>query len=183
MLVIAPILIPFLTAIVCVLAWNNRLVQRWTAVLGSSAGGHLVNMLGTSGEVKELEGDCGSPGQSSRVCCVVPFCGPANFLAPKRFEGGRSPSAVDLLLGGKIEEKPLEGWGFTFYRVEKFGPAGSTLIGVPPGTPMVEKFVSMPSKKIGYNSRVPLVVYVPKGGEVRYRIWKASETTEQAKKG
>ncbi|MDA0244045.1 MAG: proton-conducting transporter membrane subunit [Chloroflexi bacterium] len=37
MLVIAPILIPFLTAIVCVLAWNNRLVQRWTAVLGSSA--------------------------------------------------------------------------------------------------------------------------------------------------
>ena len=74
-------------------------------VWGSSAGGHLVNMLGTSGDVKELEGDCGSPGQSSRVCCVVPFCGPANFLAPKRFEGGRSPSAVDLLLGGKIEEK------------------------------------------------------------------------------
>lgn len=74
-------------------------------VWGSSAGGHLVNMLGTSGDVKELEGDCGSPGLSSRVHCVVPFCGPANFLAPKRFEGGRSPSAVDLLLGGKIEEK------------------------------------------------------------------------------
>lgn len=74
-------------------------------VWGSSAGGHLVNMLGTSGDVKELEGDCGTPEQSSRVCCVVPFCGPANFLAPKRFEGGRSPSAVDLLLGGKIEEK------------------------------------------------------------------------------
>jgi acetyl esterase/lipase len=62
-------------------------------------------MLGTSGDVKELEGDCGSPGLSSRVHCVVPFCGPANFLAPKRFEGGRSPSAVDLLLGGKIEDK------------------------------------------------------------------------------
>ena len=74
-------------------------------VWGSSAGGHLVNMLGTSGDVKELEGDCGSPGVSSRVHCVVPFCGPANFLAPKRFEGGRSPSAVDLLLGGKIEDK------------------------------------------------------------------------------
>ncbi len=74
-------------------------------VWGSSAGGHLVNMLGTSGDVKELEGDCGTPGRSSRVCCAVPFCGPANFLAPKRFEGGRSPSAVDLLLGGRIEEK------------------------------------------------------------------------------
>lgn len=74
-------------------------------VWGSSAGGHLVNMLGTSGDVKELEGECGSPGQSSRVCCVVPFCGPANFLAPRRFEGGKSPSAVELLLGGRLEEK------------------------------------------------------------------------------
>ena len=74
-------------------------------VWGGSAGGHLVNMLGTSGDVKELEGDCGSPEQSSRVSCVVPFCGPTNFLAPKRFEGGKRPSAVDLLLGGTIEEK------------------------------------------------------------------------------
>jgi acetyl esterase/lipase len=75
-------------------------------VWGSSAGGHLVNMLGTSGDVQALEGECGSPGQSSRVTCVVPFCGPANFLAPKRFEGGRSPSAVDLLLGGSLVDKP-----------------------------------------------------------------------------
>jgi acetyl esterase/lipase len=74
-------------------------------VWGSSAGGHLVNMLGTSGDVKKLEGDCGSPDQSSRVTCVIPFCGPANFLAPKKFESGRRPSAVDSLLGGRIEEK------------------------------------------------------------------------------
>lgn len=86
-------------------------------------------------------------------------------------------------LGGKIEAKPLKGWGFTYYEVEKFGPTASTLIGVPPGAPKVEKFVSMPSITIPYNSRVPLVVYVPDNGEVRYRIWKASETTENAKKG
>ena len=86
-------------------------------------------------------------------------------------------------LGGKIEAKPLKGWGFTYYEVAKFGPTATTLIGVPPGTPKVKKFVSMPSMTIPYNSRIPLVVYVPKGGEVRYRIWKASETTEKAKKG
>jgi len=74
-------------------------------VWGSSAGGHLVNMLGTSGDVEQLEGNCGSLGQSSRVHCVVPFCGPAHFLASKRFESGRSPSAVDLLLGGNIEDR------------------------------------------------------------------------------
>jgi len=73
-------------------------------VWGSSAGGHLVNMLGASGDVTELEGECGSPDESSRVSCVVAFCGPADFLARKEFEGGRRPSALDQLLGGKIEE-------------------------------------------------------------------------------
>jgi len=78
---------------------------RRIGVWGGSAGGHLVNMLGASGDVKELEGECGSPDESSRVSCVVAFCGPADFLARKQFEGGRRPNAVDQLLGGRIEER------------------------------------------------------------------------------
>lgn len=74
-------------------------------VWGSSAGGHLVNMLGTSGDVKGLEGDCGSPDQSSRVACVVPFCGPSDFMAIGRLKGGAAPAAVTQLLGGPIDEK------------------------------------------------------------------------------
>ena len=88
-----------------------------------------------------------------------------------------------IRLGGKIEAKPLKGWGFTYYEVEKFGPAASTLIGVPEGTPRVEKFVAIPPLQIRYNSRIPLVVYVPEGGQVRYRIWQASEKTEVANEG
>ena len=86
-------------------------------------------------------------------------------------------------LSGRIEAKPLKGRGFTYYEMAKFGPAVSTLVGVPPGTPKVKKFVAIPSLKIAYNSRIPLVVYVPEGGEVRYRIWSASKTTEKAKQG
>jgi ecotin len=78
-----------------------------------------------------------------------------------------------MFMGGKLETKPLKGWGFTYYEVAKLGPAASTLIGVPPGTPKVEKFVAGPSQLIRYNSRIPIVVYVPKGGEVHYRIWAA----------
>jgi len=77
-------------------------------VWGSSAGGHLVSMLGVSGGVKELEGDCGTPGVSSRVRCVVDFCGPTDFLAAKRIQGGREPSAVSGLLGGPLDEKKAE---------------------------------------------------------------------------
>jgi acetyl esterase/lipase len=76
-------------------------------VWGSSAGGHLVAMLGTSGDVKEMEGDNGSPGQSSRVTCVVDFCGPSDFLAfgkeSPRMNDPKSP--VGKLLGGAIRDK------------------------------------------------------------------------------
>ena len=88
-----------------------------------------------------------------------------------------------MRLGGSIQAKPLKGWGFTFYEVEKLGPAASTLIGVPPDQPKVEKFVPGPSTMIRYNSRIPLVVYVPAGAEVRYRIWKAPEKFAGAKEG
>ncbi len=71
-------------------------------VWGVSAGGHLVNMLGTSGDVKELAGNCGSPDQSDRVACVVPFCGPTDLrVADYEYKG----SAVTLLLGGPVSEK------------------------------------------------------------------------------
>lgn len=86
-------------------------------------------------------------------------------------------------LGGEILSRPLEGWGFTYYEVEKLGPGASTLIGVPPGTPKVKRFVAGPRLQIPYNSRVPIVVYVPEGAEVRYRVWQAPETMEKAPKG
>ena len=73
-------------------------------VFGSSAGGHLVALLGTSGDVKELEGDNGSPGVSSRVACVIDMCGPSDFLV-KDIERLPASPAVAALLGGPIAER------------------------------------------------------------------------------
>lgn len=81
------------------------------AVFGISAGGHLVSMLGVSGGVKELEGDLGDfDNESSRVTCVLDFCGPANFLT----FGGEGTiidvndpkTALSKLIGGIVKEKP-----------------------------------------------------------------------------
>lgn len=81
------------------------------AVWGSSAGGHLSSLLGTSGGVKELEGDLGSfDDQSSRVSCVVNLCGPEDFSVALMFDKSGKPivkdDAVMGLLGGSYEDKP-----------------------------------------------------------------------------
>ncbi len=45
---------------------------------GDSAGGHLAAFVGTSGDVKEMEGDLGNPNVSSRVQAVVDWFGPTD---------------------------------------------------------------------------------------------------------
>jgi acetyl esterase/lipase len=78
-------------------------------VAGISAGGHLVALLGTSGDVKELEGDVGGNlEQSSRVQAVLDMCGPSDFLLrlknnPKAVNPPDSP--VAQLLGGPASER------------------------------------------------------------------------------
>ena len=89
-------------------AREHHLDPHHIGVWGSSAGGHLVALLGTSGGVKELEGTGGWPDQSSRVQAVCDFCGPSDFFAmfglkrPMDRDPSRSPEV--LLLGGPIEK-------------------------------------------------------------------------------
>jgi acetyl esterase/lipase len=61
-------------------AAKYRLDADHIGVVGSSDGGHLAALLGTTAGVKELEGNGGNLGQSSRVQCVVDFRGPTDFV-------------------------------------------------------------------------------------------------------
>jgi acetyl esterase/lipase len=68
-------------------------------VLGDSAGGHLAQYLGVTGDVPTLEGNGGSAGHSSRVTCVVNYYGPSDLTRSY----GRSVDAGEVLplwLGG-----------------------------------------------------------------------------------
>lgn len=81
------------------------------AVWGSSAGGHLSALLGTSGDVKTLEGELGPfTAMSSRVAAVVNLCGPSDFSQALMFtpegEAIVKDDAVSGLLGGTYLEKP-----------------------------------------------------------------------------
>jgi acetyl esterase/lipase len=75
---------------------------------GSSAGGHLVALLGTSGGVKELEGEEGNADRSSRVQAVCDWFGPTDFLrmdkAGSRMRHDAPDSPEARLIGGPIQE-------------------------------------------------------------------------------
>jgi ecotin len=87
--------------------------------------------------------------------------------------------------GGKIEEEPIKGWGYTGYKVSKLGQMAGTLMAVDPNAPKVARFITLGSDPyiIRYNSRLPIVVYVPEGVEVRYRIWTAGAEAKAIEKG
>jgi ecotin len=87
--------------------------------------------------------------------------------------------------GGKLDARTIEGWGYTRYVLPELGPMAGTLIGVDPGSPKVERFITLGGEPflVPYNSRLPVVVYVPKGVEVRYRIWRAEPEATKMSKG
>ncbi|HEY9776562.1 MAG TPA: alpha/beta hydrolase [Planktothrix sp.] len=80
-------------------------------VWGSSAGGHLVALLGTTNGDKEEEGDKGNAKASSNVQAVCDWCGPTDLLTMADQAGAENDvglkkpgNFVDKLLGGPAKE-------------------------------------------------------------------------------
>lgn len=81
----------------------------------------------------------------------------------------------------KIENIILKGWGFNYLKVTDIHHGSSTMMACP--KPKTQKFVTVnmgEERLLRYNSRLPIVAYVPKGYEVRYRIWSAGEKVKEA---
>mgnify|MGYP001156743579 FL=1 len=79
------------------------------ALWGSSAGGHLVSMLGTTGRNNELEGTLGNHlDQSSHVQAVVNYYGPSALLQmndhPSKINHNAAGSPESQLMGFPIQE-------------------------------------------------------------------------------
>ncbi len=80
---------------------------------------------------------------------------------------------------GEIKTQDLQGWGYPYYDVESKGEVGGTLMACP-DKKLTKQFVTLTPEIVRYNSKLPLVFYVPKGMEVRYRIWRADSTMNRA---
>ncbi|MEE4361485.1 MAG: serine protease inhibitor ecotin [Pseudomonadales bacterium] len=79
--------------------------------------------------------------------------------------------------GGDLEQRVAEGWGYPYFVLERVGGSASTMMACLPGEEEVEAFVQVRGEGFlqPYNSRLPIVVYVPEGFLVRYRIWAAGD--------
>jgi len=86
--------------------------------------------------------------------------------------------------GGDLEQKTVKGWGYAYYRLEKAHGPASTRMACPPGQASTEAFVSVRGGGFlqRYNSKLPVVVYVPEGFEVRYRVWAPEANMQNAQR-
>jgi ecotin len=97
----------------------------------------------------------------------------------------RTDAGNRYFFGGTLETETIAGWGFDRHIVRKLGPMAGTLMAVDPNAPKVDRFITLAGEPrlLRYNSRLPLVVYVPADVEVRYRIWRADPATTRASPG
>lgn len=100
------------------IAWLRKNAEKFNldarnfGVWGSSAGGHLASLVGTSANVKELEPN-GLPRNDSRVQAVCDWFGPTNILLMNKQAGAKGKmdhdaqnSPESLLIGGTLQENP-----------------------------------------------------------------------------
>jgi len=169
----------------------------WTAVTVAGLGGALVVAVGLRAEdppaavdgeaVKNLEAAYpqAPEGMERKV-----------ILLPHKERGEEDGFQVEIvvgrtivtdginryMLGGELREVDIPGWGFTYWRAE--GPldnaAQTQMAGPQKPAP---QFVAGPRRLVRYNSRLPLVVMVPAGCEVRWRIWRADADFKTAAGG
>jgi ecotin len=94
-------------------------------------------------------------------------------------------AANRYFFAGTLETETIEGWGFDRHILRQLGPMAGTLMAVDPSAPKVDRFITLGGEPrlLRYNSRLPLVVYVPEGVEVRYRFWRADAEIASAERG
>ncbi|MBQ0708131.1 MULTISPECIES: serine protease inhibitor ecotin [unclassified Ochrobactrum] len=86
--------------------------------------------------------------------------------------------------GGSLTPGTVEGWGFDYFTLAASDRMSGTLMACPEGSKRTD-FVPVRGENfmLRYNSRLPIVIYAKDGFEIRYRIWKPSDETHNAKRG
>ncbi|KUF43949.1 proteinase inhibitor [Myroides marinus] len=80
---------------------------------------------------------------------------------------------------GTLEQKDLQGWGYSYYVFNTKGDVVSTMMACPDAHKK-HSFVSGQPELARYNGKLPIVVYVPEEYEVRFKIYTTDGDEYQA---
>jgi len=93
---------------------------------------------------------------------------------------GVKPMTVDCNsrgMDGGFEARDVPGWGYTYWVLNSQGQVRSTLMACPPGSQR-PGFAEAEPALVRYNSKLPVVVFVPEGMALRWRVWSAGATQD-----
>ena len=75
-------------------------------------------------------------------------------------------------MDGRFETRDVQGWGYSYWVFSSQGRVLSTMMMCPPDSAR-PGFVQAEPLLVRYNSKLPVVVFVPEDFELRWRIWQA----------
>ena len=75
-------------------------------------------------------------------------------------------------MDGRFEPRDVQGWGYTYWVLQSRGQVRTTMMMCPPGSAK-PGFVQAEPLLVRYNSKLPVVVFVPEGMALRWRVWRA----------
>lgn len=84
-------------------------------------------------------------------------------------------------MNGTIKDENLEGWGYNYYTVNSEGVMARTKKACMDNK-KTSKFIHIQPQLFRYNSKLPIVIYVPENLEIKYRIWRADKSLQNTKK-
>lgn len=82
----------------------------------------------------------------------------------------------------RIERATLDGWGYPYFVLSDPAPAATTLKACPDDS-RSRRFVRVRGDglMLPYNSALPLVVFLPDGFQLKYRVWRADKNYSDAR--
>ena len=81
---------------------------------------------------------------------------------------------------GEFSKKNVQGWGYSYYEFNSNGEVMGTRMGCPENSKH-EEFVKSSVVLARYNSKLPIVVYLPNTMSLKYKIWERKEVEFEAK--
>lgn len=74
----------------------------------------------------------------------------------------------------------VQGWGYSYYKFISNGELMGTRMACPEGLKKQE-FVKSSVELVRYNSKLPIVVYIPNEFSLKYKIWERNDIEFEAK--